>query len=137
MRMAKTKEFDIELFFSALADRTRLRLLNLIGDDEVCVCFFVEVIGTNQPKISRHLAYLKRAGLVEMRKDWKWSHYRIKLPENKYAAEVFEKVREWIRNDPEMTAERLEMVKMCCAPASKQPISIVGAPKPRPAIAMQ
>ncbi|HJS50753.1 MAG TPA: metalloregulator ArsR/SmtB family transcription factor [Pyrinomonadaceae bacterium] len=135
--MAKTKEFDIELFFSALADRTRLRLLNLIGDDEVCVCFFVEVIGTNQPKISRHLAYLKRAGLVEMRKDWKWSHYRIKLPENKYAAEVFEKVREWIRNDPEMTAERLEMVKMCCAPASKQPISIVGAPKPRPAIAMQ
>jgi len=137
MRMAKTKEFDIELFFSALADRTRLRLLNLIGDDEVCVCFFVEVIGTNQPKISRHLAYLKRAGLVEMRKDWKWSHYRIKLPENKYAAEVFEKVREWIRNDPEMTAERLEMVKMCCAPASKQPISIVGAPKPRPAIAIQ
>jgi ArsR family transcriptional regulator len=135
--MAKTKEFDIELFFSALADRTRLRLLNLIGDDEVCVCFFVEVIGTNQPKISRHLAYLKRAGLVEMRKDWKWSHYRIKLPENKYAAEVFEKVREWIRNDPEMTAERLEMVKMCCAPASKQPISIVGAPKPRPAIAIQ
>jgi len=137
MRMAKTKEFDIELFFSALADRTRLRLLNLIGDDEVCVCFFVEVIGTNQPKISRHLAYLKRAGLVEMRKDWKWSHYRIKLPENKYAAEVFEKVREWISNDPEMTAERLEMVKMCCAPASKQPISIVGAPKPRPAIAIQ
>lgn len=136
-KMAKAKEFDIELFFSALADKTRLRLLNLIGDDEVCVCFFVEVIGTNQPKISRHLAYLKRAGLVTMRKDWKWSHYRIKQPENKYAAKVFAKVREWIRNDPEMTAERLQMVKMCCAPVSKQPISIVGAPKPRSAIAAQ
>jgi ArsR family transcriptional regulator len=133
--MVKTKHFDIELFFSALADKTRLRLLNLIGDDEVCVCFFVEVIGTNQPKISRHLAYLKRAGLVEMRKDWKWSHYRIKQPENEYAAEVFEKVREWIRNDPEMTAERLQMIKMCCAPVSKQPLSIVGAPKPRSAVA--
>jgi ArsR family transcriptional regulator len=133
--MAKHEEFDIELFFSALADNTRLRLLNLMGDDEVCVCFFVEVIGTNQPKISRHLAYLKRAGLVEMRKDWKWSHYRIKQPENKYAAEVFEKVREWIRNDPDMTAGRLQMVKMCCAPAAKQPISIAGAPKPRPVLA--
>src|SRR5436189_30957 len=87
--MATNKEFDVELFFSALADRTRLRLLNLIDDEEVCVCFFVEVIGTNQPKISRHLAYLKRAGLVSMRKDWKWSHYRITPPENKYAAEAF------------------------------------------------
>lgn len=133
--MSKQEAFDTELFFSALADKTRLRLLNLIGDDEVCVCFFVEVIGTNQPKISRHLAYLRRAGLVEMRKDWKWSHYRITPPENEYAAEVFAKVREWIKNDPEMQTERLEMVKMCCAPASKQPISIAGAPKPRAVIA--
>jgi ArsR family transcriptional regulator len=52
LEMAKAKDFDIELFFSALADKTRLRLLNLIGDDEVCVCFLLLVIGTNQPKIS-------------------------------------------------------------------------------------
>lgn len=129
--MAEKKEFDIELFFSALADKTRLRLLNLIGDEEVCVCFFVEVIGTNQPKISRHLAYLKRAGLVSMRKDWKWSHYRITPPENKYAAEVFAKVREWIKNDSAMRGERQQMVNLCCAPVSKQPVSIIGAPKPR------
>jgi ArsR family transcriptional regulator len=50
------KEFDKESFFLALSDRTRLRLLNLMGDDEVCVCFFVEILQTNQPKISRHLA---------------------------------------------------------------------------------
>jgi ArsR family transcriptional regulator len=129
--MKKEKPFDIELFFSALADKTRLRLLNLIGDDEVCVCFFVEVIGTNQPKISRHLAYLKRAGLVSMRKNWKWSHYRITEPQNEYAAEVFKKVREWILNDKEMIQDRKEMVKICCAPASKQPIGIAGAPKPK------
>ncbi len=132
--MGMKEAFDTELFFSALADKTRLRLLNLIGDDEVCVCFFVEVLGTNQPKISRHLAYLKRAGLVTMRKDWKWSHYRIKQPVNPYAAEVFAKVRSWIKNDPEMQADRLNMVSMCCAPLAQQPISIVGAPKPRAAL---
>lgn len=133
--MGKKEAFNTELFFAALADKTRLRLLNLIGDDEVCVCFFVEVLGTNQPKISRHLAYLKRAGLVTMRKDWKWSHYKIKPPENKYAADVFAKVREWIRNDPEMQADRLHLVKMCCAPAAQQPISIIGAPKPKALLA--
>ena len=133
--MTKNEAFDTELFFSALADKTRLRLLNLIGDEEVCVCFFVEVLGTNQPKISRHLAYLKRAGLVTSRKDWKWSHYRIKSPENAYAADVFAKVREWIKNDPEMQTDRLSMISMCCAPASQQPISIIGAPKPKAALA--
>lgn len=133
--MGKNEEFDTELFFSALADKTRLRLLNLIGDDEVCVCFFVEVLGTNQPKISRHLAYLKRAGLVDVRKDWKWSHYRITEPKNEYAAEVFAKVREWIKHDPEMNSDRLNMVSMCCAPVSQQPVSIVGAPKPKKLLA--
>ncbi len=47
-----------------LADRTRLRLINLMALDEICVCFFVEVLRESQPKVSRHLAYLRRAGLV-------------------------------------------------------------------------
>lgn len=71
------KKFDMELFFRALADRTRLRLLNLMGGGEVCVCFFVEVTGTSQPKISRHLAYLRRAGIVGARREGKWMHYQI------------------------------------------------------------
>ena len=50
--------------FTALADKTRLRLLNLMRDEEVCVCFFTEVLGDSQPKVSRHLAYLRNAGLV-------------------------------------------------------------------------
>jgi DNA-binding transcriptional ArsR family regulator len=66
------KVFDREMFFAALADRTRLRLINLLSVDEMCVCFFVEVLGTNQPKISRHLAYLRRSptprnGFAELR----------------------------------------------------------------------
>lgn len=59
-----TGGFDMELFFQALADCARLRLINLIGSDELCVCFFVEVLKTRQPKVSRHLAYLWKAGLV-------------------------------------------------------------------------
>lgn len=74
------KPFNMELFFAALADNTRLRLLNLMQDTEVCVCFFVEVIGTNQPKISRHLAYLRKAGIVAARRDGIWAHYRIMMP---------------------------------------------------------
>ena len=69
------KNYNIELLFKALADQTRLRLINLMGDDEVCVCFFVEVLKTNQPKISRHLAYLRRAAVVSTRREGKWMHY--------------------------------------------------------------
>lgn len=69
---------DIALFHAALSDLTRLRLLNLMKDGEVCVCYLQEVLKTNQPKISRHLAYLKKAGLVEARRDGRWMHYRLK-----------------------------------------------------------
>lgn len=128
--MSRKKAFNLELFFAALADNTRLRLLNLMGNDEVCVCFFVEVIGTNQPKISRHLAYLRRAGLVSVRRDGKWAHYRITEPKNKLAAKVLVDVREWLKTDGEMQRERLKMIKICCAPIQQQPITIQGAPRP-------
>ncbi|HTR43147.1 MAG TPA: metalloregulator ArsR/SmtB family transcription factor [Pseudomonadales bacterium] len=69
---------DLALFYAALSDPTRLRLLSLMRNREVCVCYLQGVLKTNQPKISRHLAYLKRAGLVEARRDGKWAHYRLK-----------------------------------------------------------
>src|SRR5262245_58644880 len=62
----------------ACADQTRLRLLNLLATEgEVCVCHLVELLGTNQPRVSRHLSYLKRAGLVSDRKDSLWVYYRL------------------------------------------------------------
>lgn len=73
---------DLALFYAALSDPTRLRLLSLMRDREICVCYLQEVLKTNQPKISRHLAYLKRAGLVEARRDGKWAHYRLKKQHN-------------------------------------------------------
>ena len=129
--MKKKGDFNLELFFAALADRTRLRLLNLIADDEICVCFFAEVIGTNQPKISRHLAYLKRAGLVSARRDGKWMHYQITEPKNKQAAEVFAQIREMLAEDKEMQNDRKELLNICCAPAMRQPVNIRRAPRPR------
>lgn len=124
----KAKSFDKELFFRALADRTRLRLLNLMGADEVCVCFFVEIIQTNQPKISRHLAYLRRAGIVGARRDGPWMHYRITAPTDSDAARVLQDVLSWLANDSEMQRDRQRLVKICCAP--QLPVSIQGAPRP-------
>jgi ArsR family transcriptional regulator len=63
--------------FRAFSDRTRLRLLNLLRTGETCVCDLVDVIGAPQPKISRHLAYLKKSGLVIARKDGFWMHYSL------------------------------------------------------------
>ena len=124
----KVKGFDKELFFRALADRTRLRLLNLMGSDEVCVCFFVEILKTNQPKISRHLAYLRRAGIVSVRRDGQWMHYRIVEPADVNAARVLNEVMSWLATDLEMQRDRERLVKVCCAP--QLPVKIQGAPRP-------
>ena len=125
----RKRTFDDELlFFRALADYTRLRLLNLMGDDEVCVCFFVEVLRVNQPKISRHLAYLRRAGVVAARREGKWMHYRIVEPPDPHAARIFREVREWLKTDAEMQRDRERMVKVCCA--LQPPIQLRGAPRP-------
>ena len=128
MTTGKSKTFDKELFFRALADRTRLRLLHLMGADEVCVCFFVEILKTNQPKISRHLAYLRRAGIVDARRDGQWMHYRISEPRDTHAARVLHDVMSWLTNDPEMQRDRQRLVRICCAP--QLPVSIQGAPRP-------
>lgn len=131
MRVAmsrKAKTPDKELLFSALADRTRLRILSLMGAGEMCVCFLVEILKTNQPKISRHLAYLRRAGIVDARREGQWMHYRIVEPEDADAARVLKDVMTWLENDKEMQRDRERLVRICCAP--QLPVSIQGAPRP-------
>ena len=127
--MAKQeKPFDRELFFRALADPTRLRIINLIGDQEVCVCFFVEILKTNQPKISRHLAYLRRAGIVATRREGIWMHYRLCTPKDENAAKVLMDVREWLAQDEGMRQDRKRLYKICCAP--ELPVQLQGSPRP-------
>lgn len=120
--------YNMEQFFRALADRTRLRIINLIGDDEVCVCFLVEILKLSQPNISQHLAYLRRAGIIAARREGKWMHYRIIKPSNLHAASVLGEVRNWIAQDKEMQQDRKRLVKFCCS--SDLPPALQGVPKP-------
>ena len=122
------RSFDIEKLFRALADRTRLRLLNLLGDDEVCVCFLVEILGESQPKISRHLAYLRRVGAVAARREGKWMHYRVATPPNVHAARVLSELRGCLAEDKGMQRERARLEKVFCAP--ELPVQLRSAPRP-------
>jgi len=115
--MANKNGFDPELFFAALADKTRLRLLNLMSDGEVCTCFFADTLETNDPKISRHLAYLKRAGLVKGRRDGKWVHYSLVKPGDPSAREIFHATLKMLKSDKSMTHDRERLVNVCCSPS--------------------
>jgi ArsR family transcriptional regulator len=67
----------LEAVFRALADQTRLRILAMLGGGELCVCDIQQALGIPQPKASRHLAYLRRVGLVADRRQGLWVHYRL------------------------------------------------------------
>lgn len=77
LKRSKAAIDQLELIFKALADKTRLRVLALLGNNEVCVCHIHDTLGLPQPTVSRHLAYLRRSGLVEVRRDGVWMHYRV------------------------------------------------------------
>src|ERR1043166_690858 len=87
---SKTSAESLEGLFQALGARTPLRLLNLMADGEVCVCFFIEILDEPQPKISRHLAYLRSAGLVAARREAKWAHYAITPPGDRTTRAAFD-----------------------------------------------
>ena len=125
-----SEEFLIEMetFFLALADKTRLRLLNLMRDKEICVCFFTEVLGESQPKISRHLAYLRNARLVEARRDGKWMHYRIIEPENEVARRVLQSTLDGLKKQEDMQRDYEKLDEACCEVSV--PVTISRAPKP-------
>ena len=125
---AKEKSFNIERFFQALGDNTRLRLLNLMGDQEICVCYFVEILDQPQPKISRHLAYLRSAGIVAARREGKWIHYRIVMPPNIGAAQVLQQTLAWLKDERTMQADRSRLSKACCSPGKFE--ALQGAPLP-------
>jgi len=121
---------DLPTLFAALADRTRLRLLNLMAGSEVCVCYFVEVLRQDQPKISRHLAYLRKAGIVFARREGKWMHYRIVQPTDAGACAILDATLASFRGDPEMRADSARLNAACCKP--QRFVTLQGAPAPTP-----
>jgi ArsR family transcriptional regulator len=127
--MSRTaKPADLVPLFAALADPTRLRLLNLMHGREVCVCYFVEILKQSQPKISRHLAYLRRAGIVEARREGKWMHYRIEWPVDPRAASILDAALKSFATDKNMQADLARLGHACCEP--QKFITLEGAPVP-------
>jgi ArsR family transcriptional regulator, arsenate/arsenite/antimonite-responsive transcriptional repressor len=120
--------FDLTPLFAALADRTRLRLLNLMNGREVCVCYFVEILRQSQPKISRHLAYLRRAGIVSARREGKWMHYSIERPADAGAAAILDATLASFSADREMQSDLSRLDKACCEP--QRFVTLQGAPIP-------
>jgi ArsR family transcriptional regulator len=114
--------------FAALADRTRLRLLNLMDGREVCVCYFVEILKQGQPKISRHLAYLRRAGIVSARREGKWMHYSIERPGDARANAVLDAALLSLKADREMQSDLARLGRACCEP--QRFVTLQGAPVP-------
>jgi ArsR family transcriptional regulator len=125
--MAK-QTFNVERFFQALGDNTRLRLMNLMGDQEVCVCYFVEILDNPQPKISRHLAYLRSAGIVSARREGKWMHYRIVMPPHIGAEQILKQTLGWLKEDKAMQKDRAQLTRACCSPSKYAMLD--GAPLP-------
>ena len=109
----KRNSAEPALLFKTLSDPTRLRLLNLLAGGEVCVCDLHDTLGLDQPKVSRHLALMRRAGLVETRRNGKWMHYRLAQRGDPLVRNVLAGLRAWMRTHPRLNEERGRLGKVC------------------------
>jgi ArsR family transcriptional regulator len=119
----RPEDTDLEslaLFCRALADQTRLRIVGLLmGGGEICVCRIHETLGIPQAKASRHLAYLRRAGLVAARKEGLWVHYRLAPVSDRVAARVFEAVRHGLGHLPAVERDRIRLEQRTDCPTGR------------------
>jgi ArsR family transcriptional regulator, arsenate/arsenite/antimonite-responsive transcriptional repressor len=123
---------ELEDVFKALADKTRLRILALLGNNEVCVCHLHDSLGLPQPTVSRHLAYLRRSGLVAVRRDGVWMHYQVSRTLDPLVQRVVDAAIDALRHLPATTQDRKQFQRSfgrlyvldseaggsCCAPRS-------------------
>lgn len=127
---------ELEQYFKALADRNRLRILNLLLHGELCVCDIQFVLEASQPNVSRHLAYLKNSGLVLDRRDGFRIFYRLAEPKQGLKKKVFEflqdtyKGEEQLHDDTRRLKEAIQ--EGSCTVSEWKPYSAVGAGKPVP-----
>ncbi|HET9418548.1 MAG TPA: metalloregulator ArsR/SmtB family transcription factor [Chthoniobacterales bacterium] len=109
------------MLFKTLCDPTRLRLLNLLACGETCVCELTDTLRVVQPKVSRHLRHLERAGLVEARRNGKWIHYRWARHGDPLVQHVLIGLRDWMKQDARMRHERVRREKVCCRVNRRKP----------------
>ena len=97
---------DTATLFLALGDKTRLRLLNLMRDREICVSEFTGILGQSQPLISRHLAYLRNAGVVTARREGKWMHYGVSAELDDNARRLLSELFKWMESQEGLRVDR-------------------------------
>jgi len=122
--------------YQCLCDPTRLRILNLLGGGELCVCHIQEVLGEPQVKVSKHLAYLRGRGLVEARREANWMVYRLPARPTAELSANLACLQDCVREDPVFSRDSARIRKLkegfersspiCCAPSarrtSRQPV---------------
>lgn len=101
---------ELDALFKGFADPTRLRILNVLAAGELCVCDIVELLGMPQSLISRHLAYLRRTGLVTMTREWKFAHYRLANATHPVHGTLIHCVRSCFRGITTLDHERVRAV---------------------------
>jgi ArsR family transcriptional regulator len=119
--MKKPQIGEPTTLFKTLSDPTRLRLLNLLACGETCVCELTDTLRVVQPKVSRHLARLKRAGLVDARRDGKWMHYRWAQHGDRLVRHVLLGLRGWMAKVGGMNAERRKHGTVCGRISRRKP----------------
>ena len=116
--MLQTSRLPVDRLFRAFSDRTRLRILHLLLDGELCVCDLVAILRVPQPTASRHLAYLRRAGLVHARKEQSWSYYSLAEARNSFHARLLDCLRTCFTEVPEFARDNTRRLKAtgdrCC-----------------------
>ncbi len=91
---------DLVKIFKALSDETRIRLLKLLQQRELCVCELMQALSMTQSRVSRNLGILKDAGMVKDRRDGLWVHYSLNEKSfNEYAGQILELLKGWANDD--------------------------------------
>src|ERR1700730_8325568 len=119
--VTRSKKHEAALLFRTLADPTRLRLLNLLACGETCGCELAETLRLVQPKVSRHLAHLRQAGLVEARRNGKWMHYQWSAHGDHLVLQLVMGFRDWMTKYKRMKGERIRRRRVCCKISRRKP----------------
>ena len=126
---------ELETVYKALADKTRLRILALLGNNEVCVCHMHDTLGLPQPTVSRHLAYLRKSGLVAARRDGVWMHYQVSRSLSPLVQGIVRAAVDALQQVPATNQDRKQFQRSfgqlyvldtpaggaCCAPRAQEP----------------
>jgi|SRR5689334_6496919 ArsR family transcriptional regulator, arsenate/arsenite/antimonite-responsive transcriptional repressor len=113
---AKTR---VDLMFRAFSDPLRLRILHLVQGGELCVCDLVEILQVPQPTVSRHLSYLRKAGLVRVRQDRSWNFYTLMTPRSAFHTKLLECLGTCFRDVPDLVRDSARATRIrarggCC-----------------------